>query len=296
MSDMEQKAIERIRAASEMSLHAYGLPLVVTDSGGKDSSVCVAIAQRAGVPFEVMHNHTTADAPETVYFIREKFKKLEEAGIKCTINYPVYKGKRTSMWDLIPQKLMPPTRLVRYCCSILKEKGGSGRFITTGVRWAESTKRKASRGIYETVSRDMAKKVILNNDNDDRRRLFETCTVKAKRVCNPIIDWDDGDVWDYIQAEGIHINPLYQCGFSRVGCIGCPMAGTKGRQQEFARYPKYREMYIRAFDRMIKERKKRTDLKVSRNMWDTGEDVFHWWMEDGVLPGQMWIEEMEGET
>jgi phosphoadenosine phosphosulfate reductase len=74
------------------------------------------------------------------------------------------------------------------------------------------------------------------------------------------------------------------------------MAGTKGRQQEFARYPKYREMYIRAFDRMIKERKKRTDLKVSRNMWDTGEDVFHWWMEDGVLPGQMWIEEMEGET
>ena len=27
--------------------------------------------------------------------------------------------------------------------------------------------------------------------------------------------------------------------------------------------------------------------------WQTGEDVMHWWMEDGVLPGQMVLEGME---
>lgn len=294
-ADLEQKAIARLREASDMSLKFYKLPLVITTSGGKDSSVCVHLAERAGIPFEVMHNHTTADAPETVYFIRQDLRRLEDKGIKCFVNMPVYKGVRTSMWNLIPQKLMPPTRLVRCCCSVLKERGGAGRFITTGVRWAESTKRKNTRGIYETMPSDPTKKIILNNDNDDRRRLFETCTIKAKRVCNPIIEWTDADVWDYIEAEKIPVNPLYGCGFSRVGCIGCPMAGTAGRQREFARYPKYQEMYIRAFDRMLEERQRRGKMQGSWRAGTTGRDVFHWWMEDGTLPGQLEFSDLEEE-
>ena len=170
--DKEQTAIERLRTASEMSIKHYGTPLVVTTSGGKDSAVCIALAERAGIPFEAMHNHTTIDAPETVRFVREDFRRLEEKGVKCTVNFPVYKGQRVTMWSLIPQMLMPPTRLFRYCCSVLKERGGRGRFITTGVRWAESVKRKNNRGIYETMPSDPKKKIILNNDNDDRRRLW----------------------------------------------------------------------------------------------------------------------------
>ncbi len=289
--DKEQTAIARLREASAMSLKVYKQPLIVTTSGGKDSSVCVALAERAGIPFEVMHNHTTADAPETVYFVRDELYHLELKGVKCDVNYPIYKGVRTSMWQLIPQKLMPPTRLVRYCCAILKERGGAGRFITTGVRWEESTSRKENRGIYEA-----GRKVVLNNDNDDRRRLFENCRLQAKRVCNTIIEWTDADVWDYIGSEHLPLNPLYQCGFSRVGCIGCPMAGTKGRQKEFARYPKYQYNYILAFDRMLKERERRGKMQGSWNMGTTGEDVFHWWMEDGVLPGQIDMEDLMGET
>lgn len=285
--DKEQVAIMRLREASEMSLQLYKMPLVVTTSGGKDSAVCLALAERAGIPFEVIHNHTTADAPETVRFVREDFRRLEAKGVNCTINYPVYKGKRVSMWSLIPQKSMPPTRAVRYCCAILKERGGTGRFITTGVRWAESVKRKESRGIYEVPSPNKAKRIILNNDNDDRRRLFETCAIKAKRVCNPIIDWTDRDVWDYIQYEHIPVNPLYQRGFSRVGCVGCPLAGI-ARYREFALYPAYRTAYMRAFARMIDDRRRRglpTD-------WETAEECFHWWMEDGVLPGQQTIDDL----
>ena len=97
MSDLEHIAIERLQTASEMSLRYYGLPLVITDSGGKDSSVCKELARRAGIPFEIMHNHTTADAPETVRFVRQEAKRFEELGIKYTINMPMYKGQRTSI-------------------------------------------------------------------------------------------------------------------------------------------------------------------------------------------------------
>lgn len=285
--DKEKTAIIRLQEASQMSLALYGLPLVITISGGKDSSVCLELAKRAGIPFEVMHSHTTADAPETVYFVREDMKRLEETGVSCAINYPTYKGKRTSMWDLIPQKLMPPTRFVRYCCDILKEGGGKGRFIVTGVRWAESAKRAKNRGVLEILHRDKEKKITLNNDNDENRRLFETCALKGKRICNPIIDWSDDDVWDYIRGNRIEINPLYREGFKRVGCIGCPMAGTKGRQFAFARYPKYKDMYIRAFDKMMAERIRRNRTQGTWRMGTTGRDIYHWWMEDGVYPGQM---------
>ena len=151
VGDLESIAIERLKTASEMSLAYYGQPLVVTDSGGKDSQVVKELAIRSGIPFEIQHNHTTADAPETVRFVRQEAKRFEELGIQYTINLPTYKGQRTSMWSLIPQKQMPPTRPMRYCCSVLKEGGGAGRFITTGVRWAESSSRKNNRGIYEKI-------------------------------------------------------------------------------------------------------------------------------------------------
>ena len=284
--DLEQTAIARIREAAHMSEKLYHLPLVVTDSGGKDSSVCVALAERSGVNFEAQHNLTTADAPETVYFVRKKFHRMEDQGIKCSISYPKYKGIPVTMWSLIPQKLIPPTRLARYCCDILKEQGGKGRFIVTGVRWAESVNRKNQRGIYESVPSKARNRIILTNDNDDRRLLFESCSMKGQRVCNPIIDWSDRDIWDYIHAEHIPVNSLYSCGFNRVGCIGCPMA-SKARWKEFGRYPKYQDMYVHAFERMLGERKRRGRPVA----WKTAEEVFHWWMEDGILPGQIGFDE-----
>lgn len=115
-----------------MSLEHYNAPLLLTHSGGKDSCVLTELALRAEIPFEVMHAHTTADAPETVHFVRKEFARLENRSIRCSISYPLYKGKRTSMWDLIPRKLMPPTRVARYCCAVLKEQNGKGVFSPPG--------------------------------------------------------------------------------------------------------------------------------------------------------------------
>ena len=281
--DCEQLAIERFRAASDMSLKNYGKPLVVCISGGKDSSTITELAIRAGIPCEFQHEHTTADAPETVRFVRSEFKRLEEKGYKCTVNLPTYKGGRTSMWALIPQKLMPPTRTVRYCCSILKEGGGAGRFIATGARWAESASRRNNRGVYEKISQDKDRRIILKNDNDDKRQLFENCRLKAKRVVNPIIDWEDDEIIEFNADAKVPLNLLYGCGFRRVGCIGCPMGGKHGREKEFLRWPKYKQLYINAFERMNAVRNARGLQKE----WRTGTDVFNWWMEYDVIPGQV---------
>ena len=292
--DLEQTAIMRLRTASQLSLAYYRQPLIITTSGGKDSSVCVALAERAGIPFEVLHHHTTADDRETVRFIRSYFRRLELEGVSCVVSYTYYKGRPVSMWSLIPQKLLPPTRLMRYCTSILKKRGSTKRFIATGVRWEESTNRKR-RGIYETITAEVGKKIVLYQDSDDLRRLFPPRSMRTKRVCNPIVDWTLHDVWDYIESEHIPVNLLYQCGFIRVGCIGCPMAGRATRFREFGRYPMYRELYIRSFERMLEERQRLGKTDGSWQAGHTGRDVFHWWMEDGVLPGQIEMEDLPGQ-
>ena len=107
-------------------------------------------------------------------------------------------------------------------------------------------------------------------------------------VVNPIVDWSDDDVWDYITSEKLPINPLYCEGWKRVGCIGCPLAGGKMMQKEFARWPKYENLYIMAFDRMLKIRK---EAGKETNCWESGTDVFHWWIGDGVVSGQIGMEE-----
>ena len=288
--DKEQMAIARLQDAARLSLHRYGKPLLITYSGGKDSQVLVALAERSGIDFEVVNSHTTADAPETVYFIREQFRQMEGRGINCVIEKPRYKGKPTSMWSLIPQKMMPPTRLVRYCCAVLKENTGRDRFIATGVRWAESTRRKNSRGVMELMHKDPAKRIILMGDNDEKRQLFETCNLKSKMTVNPIVDWSDDDVWDYTHSEHLPVNPLYCEGHKRVGCIGCPMAGG-GRQHEFMRWPKYEELYVAAFERMLEARR----AKGKPCDWQTGRDVFRWWMEDKNVAGQLSMFDEEGD-
>ena len=287
MSDKVDIAVRRLQEAAEMSQILYEKPLVITYSGGKDSDTVLKLAKIAKIPFEVLHSHTTVDAPETVYHVRETFRELELAGIKCDIDYHVRTdGTRATMWNLIPKKLMPPTRIVRYCCSELKEGGGNGRFIVTGVRWDESNARKKTRGILEVMASKRENKIVLSNDNDEDRRLFETCQMKGKRVVNPIVDWTTRDVLDFCSENKVSLCTLYANGWRRVGCVGCPMAGTSMRYNQFAQYPTYKKAYIAAFDRMIEERKRRCMMKGFTRMGDTGVDVFHWWMEDGILPGQ----------
>ena len=98
--------------------------------------------------------------------------------------------------------------------------------------------------------------VILNEDNDENRRMVERCYRTRKTIINPIVDWTDEDVWeflngDWIRPGGVPHCCLYDQGFKRLGCIGCPMAGTKRMAAEFLRWPKYRDHYLRAFQRMI---------------------------------------------
>lgn len=287
--DLEQRSIERIKLAALMSEQYYNSPIICTYSGGKDSDVMLELFKRSGVNFEVVNSHTTVDAPQTVYHIREKFHQLEEKGIKATIIYPTYKGKRTSMWELIEKK-GPPTRVHRWCCKVFKETSTPNRMVATGVRWDESTRR-AARGEYETTGKTAKERqsatyedIILTNDNDLKRKIIDRCEIKGAVVANPIIDWKNKDIWDFIRSEKMEYNQLYDMGYTRVGCIGCPMAGYAGRCKEFSDFPIYKDNYIKAFDRFLKRKEAEGHQST---LYKTAQEMFDWWIEDPKMQGQI---------
>lgn len=240
--DKVQIAIDRIRQFEPEEGY------YVAFSGGKDSVVILDLVKRSGVKFDAHYNITGIDPPELFRFIRDEFPDVERHKPEITI------------WKLIVKKMMPPTRLVRYCCEYLKERGGKGRKVITGVRWAESNKRKT-------------------------RQVVETCFKSShKFYVNPIIDWSDSDVWEYIHTYNVKYCHLYDEGFKRLGCIGCPMAG-KNRLKEFARWPRFEALYRKAFDKAAIANNLKFGDQYERKggfylRWIDGDAMFKWWMED----------------
>ena len=113
---------------------------------------------------------------------------------------------------------------------------------------------------------------MLNNDNEESRKMVEQCYQRSKVVVNPIIDWTNEDVWEFIHEYKIPYCELYDKGYKRLGCIGCPMGNNK---EELEKYPKYKQAYLSAFRRMLDQVEQNgTHYKK----WENEYDVYNWWV------------------
>lgn len=219
---------------------------IVAFSGGKDSIVLKDLVKRSGIKARFIYSPPSVDPPELRNYIKKHHSDVEIKPYEKDKD-----GKEITMWTLIPKKLMPPSRLVRYCCDVLKERTGEeGDTVFLGVRWAESGK---------------------------RSKLSMVGFWKKKIVVRPIIDWTDEEVWEYIHKYNLPYCELYDKGFDRIGCIGCPLS-SKSQKKELDMYPKFKEAYIRAFDRMIEERHK----KGKECNWINGKEIYKWWIGEAI--------------
>ena len=294
IGQMQMTMDGQIRDKVEMAIHRLQAfcpeeGYYVAFSGGKDSQCIYHLCEMAGVKFDAHYNVTSVDPPELIWFIQKHYPQVHW-------DYPRDNdGKVVTMWNLIPRNGMPPTRLARYCCEWFKEASGKGRITVTGVRWAESTSRAQSKDVVNFIGKTKTTikyadkngvdyklnkhgSVILNDDNDDARRMVELCYRTRKTLVNPIVDWEDEDVWQFLQMGGWPHCELYDRGKKRIGCIGCPM--NRHAIEDFEEYPKYKENYLKAFARMIKANKEK-GIKCS---WETPEEVYRWWLQlDGEV-------------
>lgn len=231
--DKELVAIERIKQYEPEEGY------YVAFSGGKDSIVVYDLVKRADVKHDAHINITTVEPPEVLQFVRTYYPEVE------------WLRPKKSMFRLIKDKGMPPTRIIRYCCTELKEMNGVGRVVVVGVRRQESLRRR------------------------NRPIFHESQKTKNVWFLNPIVDWSEDEVWEYIHKYNLPYPCLYDEGYTRIGCILCPMHSVKQKLMDIERYPKYYNAYMLAIEKMLQIRKEKG--REFKN-YSTAEEVMEWWI------------------
>ena len=234
-------------------------------SGGKDSVVIKEVLRLAGVNVRWHYHNTTIDPPELVRFIQRQHKDV----IWTT-------PKHGNFFRRMEAKGFP-TRVNRWCCAEYKETAGPpGAQRVVGVRSAESARRAAA---------------------------WSEVTLWRLRVPSyviaPILSWSDDDVWTFIREQGLPYCELYDQGWKRIGCVGCPMSGKKGKRRDFDRWPRYEALWRRSFQR-IWDRRTGTLQRDGRAWFGNAffhgwEEMWEWWLSGDRLPATKLIPDEDEE-
>lgn len=218
-----QRAIKLIQSASKIAAENGCPEIEVCYSGGKDSDVILELTKMAGVPYRAIYKNTTIDPAGTI-------KHAQDMGAE------IMRPKKTFA-ELLGKKGLP-TRFQRFCCEVLKEYKILD-YAILGVRREESVKRAK---MY----------------NEPEKCRVYSKNVKARHYF-PILDWTKEDLEEFIQERGVKLHPLYYNENGeldvtrRLGCMGCPLAGRKGRIDTFKEHPNLVKLYVRGGQKFLDE-------------------------------------------
>ena len=225
-------------------------------SGGKDSQCLYHVAKLAGVKFKAHMNLTSVDPPEVIRFVKKNYPEVEL----------IKPGK--SIFQHAIEKQILPTMRVRWCCAEYKETAGAGKVTLIGIRKAESSRR-AKRNEVEINNRKFSgdleglevyrkernaqkrgRKPKNNREvtivNADGERTLGCIRGQESLLISPIIEWTDDDVWNFLNTIGVAHCELYEQGWHRIGCIGCPMSPAKQKIIENKRWPHVKRNWIKS--------------------------------------------------
>ena len=250
-------SVELIRKAEKLAL-AYDPEngYYNTFSGGKDSQCLYHIVKLAGVKHKTHMILTSVDPPEVIRFVKTQYPDVD-----------LIKPEKSIYQYAVDKKILPTMR-VRWCCAKFKESAGAGKVTLIGIRHAESHRR-AKRKEVEINNRKFSGNL---DELDDYRKArnaqksgrkpkgYREVTIvnatgertlgcirgKESLLISPIINWTDDDVWTFLNTLGITHCELYDQGWHRIGCIGCPMSSAKHKRMEELRWPHVKRNWIKA--------------------------------------------------
>lgn len=261
MKEYVQYSIDLLRRSEQMALRMNPKGFWLSFSGGKDSQCLYHLAKMAGVKFEAHYSLTTIDPPELVRFIRDKYPDV-------VIDRP-----NLTFLQLCKKKKSLPTRIHRFCCAELKESAGIGWVTLLGIRNSESMQR--------------ARRREMEVSNYKFRGSFDEFAIqdeithacyngRDKLLLSPIIKWSDYMVWSFLRENAIEYCKLYDEGWSRIGCLFCPMSSIKAIRRDERRYPRYKAAIVRTISWLIRNTNFCNTLVEKYNA--TAEEIYEAWV------------------
>lgn len=227
-------------------------------SGGKDSQCLYHVAQMAGVRFKARMNLTSVDPPEVIRFVKSCYPDVELIKPKMSI------------YEMAKKKHILPTMRFRWCCAEFKEMSGAGKVALIGIRKEESARR-AKRGEISTNIKGKRNEETFDQWSEHEEKMVVCVGGKDKILVSPIIHWTERDVWEFLNTNGIPHCVLYDQGYTRIGCICCPMSNAKQKYKEIERWPHVKRNWLKTIQWMI-------DNGYVKHSFSDPETGFRWWI------------------
>jgi phosphoadenosine phosphosulfate reductase len=240
-----------------LSMHPDGFHLAF--SGGKDSIVLYRLAEMAGVKFKAHMQITTLDPPELMRFVRHNYPDVE-------LHRP-----EINFYNLIKKKKMLPLQNSRYCCQYLKEQAGAGTVTLLGIRREESARRSKRNEVEINNHKYSAPFDQFNVENEKQHVCLKG---KDKLLISPILHWIHNDVWYFIRENNMPYCELYDKGYTRIGCMFCPMATKRTKQLDRQRYLGVGLAIKYSIQHLIEHNNYMNKYNA------TADEVFDWWVSN----------------
>lgn len=252
-------SLDLIRKAEKMALRLDPVDgFYNTFSGGKDSQCLYHLVKLAGVKFKAHMNLTSVDPPEVIRFVKEHYPDVELIKPKMSI------------YEMAKRKHILPTMRFRWCCAEYKEISGIGKVTLIGIRKQESARR-SKREEVSTSIRGKYSAQTFDQWSEHEEKMVACVGGKDKILVSPIIYWTERDVWEFLNENDIPHCKLYDEGYTRIGCILCPMANYKSKIRDMKRYPHAKRNWIKTIQWLI------DNGYINHNFQDA-ETGFNWWI------------------
>lgn len=252
-------SIDLIRKSEKMALRLDPVNgFYNTFSGGKDSQCLYHLVKLAGVKHKTHMNLTSVDPPEVIRFVKQHYPDVEL--IK----------PRISIYEMAKKKRILPTMRFRWCCAEYKEISGIGKVTLIGIRKQESARR-SKREEVSTSIRGKRSAQTFDQWSEHEEKMVACIGGKDKILVSPVIYWTERDVWEFLNGNGIPHCKLYDEGYTRIGCILCPMSNYKSKIRDMKRYPHAKRSWIKTIQWLI-------DNEYSFTDNPNAEFGFNWWI------------------
>ena len=229
-----------------------------TFSGGKDSQCLYHLVKLAGVKAKTHMNLTSVDPPEVIRFVKQHYPDVELIKPKMSI------------YEMAKKKHLLPTMRFRWCCAEFKEISGVGKVTLIGIRKQESARRAKREEISANIKGKRAEETF-DQWSEHEEQMVACVGGKDKILVSPILYWTERDVWEFLNKNGIPHCELYDQGYTRIGCICCPMSSYRQKVKDTGRWPHVKRNWLKTIQWL-------KDNGYNSHPEGSAETNFRWWI------------------